>query len=382
MTLQSLETWRRIAGYNPFHFWGFVHPQLAPQVSSGAQIVRQYEWQNAQALGRFALEAAIEQTESLLREYLLYSVGARPTQMQATLKRNGRIVLPEARIQQLGLVTETLLGTAAIVYSSPDGDAFNERFTATFASALTVDPAGSITVQIPVADRIVDQRLDWRIRPIQITTALNGLTYDIMVSGPSWLLAKPSKYEFFNLQPDNGLDPTDAANFLTDLAFYQQTIDPTKAVQIQRCDGSIDDREACIHNSHKGIIRLDRGSCDPLWWSDPTCCVNSDFDVAVMVNAVMGEPLTDGSVNGEPLSFWTTIIARMACGELACTVGGGLEKANLFVKRWGEDVSRVNGEKEFAFKEQAINNRFGPRRGQISAYNAVEHLGHTRGMAF
>lgn len=382
MTLLSLETWRRLAGYNPLHFWGFVHNAISPQESSGAKVVRQYEWQDAQAIGRTALENAIKQTESKLAQWLLYSVGARPTQMKANLKRNRRIVLPEARIQQLGLVTEALLGTASITYSSPDGDTFNERFTATFASALTTDPAGTITIQIPEADRIAGQREDWRIRPVEITTTLNGLTYDITVSGPSWLLAKPEKYEFLNpmIQPANGLDPTDAANFLTDLAFYQQTIDPTKAVQIRRCDGTIDERQACILDSEKGILILEPRDCLGSWWSDATCCTNNWQDVSVAVNAVMGEALLDGSVNGEPSLFWQDIIAKMACSEVACTVGAALDRANLYVSYWHEDISKVAGE-AFGFKQKSIDNDFGPRRGQINAYKTVEHLRHSIGMA-
>lgn len=382
MTLLSLETWRTIAGYHPLHFWGFVHPTIAPQESSGVQIVRQYDWQNAQAISRSSLEAAINQTEARLLDRLSYSVGARPVQLQARLNRNRRIILPESRVQQLGLVSETLLGTAAITYSSPDGDAFNERFSATFASSLATDPAGTITVQIPEADRVTGQRDDWRIRPIQIETVLNGLTYDIVVSGPSWLLAKPSAYEFLAPQTTNGLDPTVAANFLTDLAFYQQTIDPTKAIQIRRCDGSTDDREACVLNSHKGILRIDQMDCLADWWFDPICCSGNSLDVAVLVNAVMGEPLDGGSVNSEPSAFWNTIISRMACAEMPCTLGGGLEKANAWVKQWHQDVSRVTENENFAFKEAAINNKFGPRRGHIQAWQATEPLIHTRGRTF
>lgn len=92
---------------------------------------------------------------------------------------------------------------------------------------------------------------------------------------------------------------------------------------------------------------------------------------AITAHVVAGAPLGD---DGDLDPFWQPIVSRLAAAEIAgkpCAC----DAANQWLYHWQFDVSRVRGgEEEFAFKEAAMNNPFGTRRGHIAAWNAIREL--------
>ncbi len=359
MSSLSIETWRRIVSYHPLHFWQLVDPQKAPVEDGCMSVVRQYSWQSYGAVGRDEIQRALDRAEAKLADYLGYAVGARAvTWPDLPITADGVIRLPEGRLQSLGSVSETLLGTPAITLSDADGDGLTDTFTATFASALTSDPAGTIVARFAAADQIAAQRDDWRIWPVRISTALNGLTYDITVRGPSAMLVKPAKYEGMGATLAT-FTSQDAANYVSSIALWQQTIDTSAAVRIGDSSYS-----ASAIDARLGIIQI-----DPCAGYVPWC---SPIRPRATVSAIAGVPL--GS-DGDLARDWQPIVAQLAAAEIsgtpcACTA------ANHWLYHWQFDISRVKGgEEEFAFKDAAQGNPFGTRRGQVAAWLAIrEHI--------
>lgn len=360
----SLETWRRIVSYHPLHFWQLVDPQRAPVSDGCMSVVREYSWQSLGAVGRGEIRRAIAEAERKLLTYLGYAPGARvATWADLPIGPAGRIQLPEGRVRSLGRVSETLLGTPAITLSDADGDALYDTFTATFSTALTTDPAGSLVARFAAADQVPGQRDDWRIWPCRVTTVLNGSTYDVTVSGPSAMLIKPALLEGVGAVLHT-FPVQSSANYVGTLALWQQTQDAATAVTIGDTTYA-----ATVADARRGLIQLD--SCAYPVWCLPVA-------PRATVAGIAGDAL---GADGDLATTWQPIVARLAAAEISgqpCAC----EAANAWLYHWQFDVSRVKGgEEEFAFKDAAQGNPFGTRRGHLSAWLSIRELIQPRGFA-
>ena len=106
----------------------------------------------------------------------------------------------EGYLRNCGIETFELIGTASVTRTDADGDGLKEIFTASIAT--TVTDATQLEVWVKVADRVgIDKsntNLRWRI---PATIEISGGT--ATVTGNSWLLASPIKYEGVSV---SGLD--------------------------------------------------------------------------------------------------------------------------------------------------------------------------------
>lgn len=356
MSSLSLETWRRIVAYHPLHFWQLHDPVLAPVQDGCMSIVREYSWQSLGAVGRDEVRRAIASAEQKLTTYLGFAPGARRIAWSGLVVGvNGMIQMPEGRIQRVGPVVETLLGEAPMVLSDADGDGLIDTFTATLSAAAT----GTIVARFAAADQVPHARDDWRIWPVRVTN--DGST--ITVSGPAAMLVKPAACE--------GVAATltafacqDAASYVRTIAIWQQT-QPTATVQIGDAAYRVS-----IADARHGLLQL-----DPCAGIAPWC---TPVAPTATVEALAGDSL--GS-DGDLSSFWQPTVARLAAAEISgqpCAC----DSANHWLHHWQFDISRVKGgEEEFAFKEAAMNNPFGTRRGHVSAWLAIRESIQPRGFS-
>lgn len=361
MPLLPLDTWRQITGYHPLHFWGVYDQQKAPVQSACNDLVRQYDWQAAQRIGRRDLESHLDQAAAILATYLRYSVGARPVTWTNVPVQRDRIILPEGYIQALGREVLALVGTPAVALTDADNDGLQDTATIIITLASASD---EIVVMFSPADRIAGQRDDWRVQPATITIA--GLVATITV--PSRTVVKPVLYESLLTQPGNGLLCNAVSNYVETLAVYSRTVDATAAVTINGVATS-----ATICDAVHGVLTLNT-VCQPCQSCTTSPCTHTN----ATVQAIAGLPLE----NGLPILYWRRVLAQFA----AALIPGMLcecAKADSFLHIWQQDVSRIgNAQEEFAFKEQAINNPLGPRRGAIAAWQAIKTPAHTRGYRF
>lgn len=431
MNLLPLDTWRSIISFHPTHFWGVAGTQTeALAVDTGCEsIVRQYAWQNSDAVGRQEIAQAIETAETRLREYLGFSVAPHyttetvnwPRYLDLTLMQGGAIGADERRlsvqlsegyIQGIGVEQLTALqAAAAITYSDSDGDGIDDLFTVTAAAPADLTDIKEVALYFAAADRFsgadfADAIGDrWRIQPVTVT--LSG--GNVIVKGAKWLLVKPQKYEGFTNVGASGLEPSTAANFATTLDLYRRTTntngmttDTSQAVIIWEtppgdgcCNspstaysGSPYDPAAValavarvgIRDARLGIVLPAESAYDSttgIWSSlDWSICRVPD---RVLIRSYAGYPLDS---SGQMDQKWRVVMARLAAAELAQPICGCAD-ANRALAYWQFDLARTSGANDEAYgavSTEDLDNPFGTRRGAVYAWRQVKHLRHMRGV--
>lgn len=362
----SLDTWRAIARYHPLYFWTLNKTPRVMVESKCLEIIKQYAWQGYKVVGRSDIERAIVRAEQIAHGILNYRVGAEAVALNDVVLSGGLIDLKknhgESYIQALGTPIITVLGTPTVTISDTDGDGVLDTFTATLATSLTVDPLGTLKIMFPVADRVRRQRLDWSIKPVTITTALNGTTYDITVVGDSRMIASPIKYEGITPEPMSALDPNILSNYITAIQIEQHTTDPSQAIVIQRWNGETQAYSATIRDAKHGLISLNRACCGlwATWCRDP-------YPPRAIINGVFGYPL---GADGDLDVLWQETIAILAACELAgspCPCDG----ANVWMDYYCTDLALIDGSSNTMYRKSEKTNPLGTKRGHGVVYDAL-----------
>lgn len=415
--LLSLERWRAVIGYNPWHFWGLWHSNVAPVNSACNAIVHQYAWQAADAGGRQDIIEAIITAEH--RFHGLTGFWPAPRYCKATLPfpqypnpqisrlgyggSDGRwisLTLPDKHIQAIGVEAVTVLSSAAaLIYSDADGDGVNDTFTITLAVPTT--DAGKIAVYFAASDRLGESRSEkWRV-PVRVSISAGTAT----IVGRSWNVVKPLLYE----TPQNDLQADDAANFVTTLEVCERgtEIDGTGEFDAQVTfiwetlpypywyaapANSTDPASyayaigrATIKNSRAGIIGIGEAVYDPVgaqWYSNYGWNGSGVYRPPdrVEVRYLAGWPLQDNAMSPK----MERIIARFSAAEMSRRICA-CDAANREIYRWQFDLSRSGGANDEAyayFPREKLNNPFGMLRGHVYAYDEAIDIAQFDGLAF
>lgn len=422
--LLPLENWRRIIGYNPFHFWGMSNATV-PVTSACNAVVKQYAWQSDNAAGRNEIIEAIETAEKRLRDYLGFPIAPEyhsetvtwPRYYRANAHRTGDIDpsgrrislrLPDNKIRAVGVETLTYIGNAAVVLSDQDGDGLNDTFTATIATTLT--DVDEIAAYFAAADRLDNESAGekWRIRPVTATISGGFAT----VRGRAWLLVDPVLVEGVSTA---NLDPTDAATLVTTIDIYRRwtntngsTIATSQGVLIWETlpchgwwcccsgccssatytptDSSTDPAAIAQAVARVGLRDAENGRVTPGEavrnatsgiWSELSWETCREPDRAV-VRYLAGVPLQNQDVDKR----YQVIVARMACAELSTRICA-CDTANREIYRWQYDHARTAGanDEQYAVSPEDLNNPFGTRAGQVYAWKEVSRLQKMVGFA-
>lgn len=422
-TLLSLEQFRRIIGYHPFHFWGMSHATLAPVTSSCNTVVEQYAWQNVDAVGRAEILEAIEQAEAQLQRYLGYSVAPRyeedtvawPRYNDASLMRHSSIdatgrwlsvQLPHGYVQAAGIEDRTVIQlAAAVTYSDADSDGLTD--TATISVATTVTEADEIAVYFVTGDRFFDTTLSerWRIQPLTISISSGTAT----IKGPSQVFIDPIRYEGV---ATTDIDPSVSVNYAATVDVYRcytnsegTTNSTAQAMLIwetRPCagwwccsccgdanytptDSSADPAARALAIARVGIRYAREGIVTPAeaaynstsgLWSDVRFDTGYEPD-RVTVRYLAGLPLE----NGQMSLHWQTVVARLAAAELDRRICA-CDNANRSLYRWQFDLAQSSGNNDEAYgavSADDLNNPLGTRRGHIYAWRAITNERNLRG---
>lgn len=401
-----LETWRQIFSLHPYHFWQQASGAV-PVTSTCNSITREYAWQNADAVGRSEIRAAIASAEKRLREYLRYRVGsdyvvetlAHP--VYPAIASDGRwltVRAPEGYVHALGVETWTHLGDAAVTYSDQNGDGIVDWFEAT--APTEVDDEHEVEAFFTLADRMnngLEER--YRLAPLIVASGGGSTT----VSGPSWLAVRPIQYEGVGRSE---IDPaaTTALEgmFAQDVAIYRHHVDATgttyddaQATLIWEsnpapgwacCNDAGSDpagqayavARAQVRDSRLGLIAIGAGSYDAttgVWTAGSWgTCYPPDRIILRYKAGIEWETVHGGA--------WEEIVARLAAAELNRPVCA-CDTANHELFRWQFDLARAAGanDEQYRIGESALNCPFGTRAGAVYAWNQVKNLRLTRGLA-
>jgi hypothetical protein len=411
--LMPLDVYRREFGINPFHFWQLANSKISITASCNA-LLYQYAWMNADTIGRAELMEAVVNAEQRLIDWLGYSpaphyvseivpwphyekVGVMRYPYVSTRYSWMPVRAHEGMIQACGV--ESLIqvtDAAAVVYSDPNGDGINEKFTVTVATSIT-DPA-LIAIYFSTADRTADSFADSRIEPV--TVSISG--GNAVITGNAWLLVRPVLYEGYTVAP---LDPANAATFVATVAVWQrstytngQTLADAQCVlqyETHPCPwfcvgGCIDCSPTAgstdvatvgyavgrmgIRDSRRGLLTPASEVYDPVagTWSS-SCLFNCTWEPdRVQLNYLAGMPLDNGQIPRK----WATIVARFAAAEMSRPICACAD-ANREVYRWQFDLARSAGQNDEAYgliSRADLENPFGTRRGHVYAWREVNQL--------
>lgn len=426
-------TWFEKLSFHPWHAFGIAGTgDLA--INTGCNtLVRRYAWQNSDAAGRKEVEDAIETAETMLRDYLGFSVAphyvvetlAWPSLADGSALRGGpygadgrwlTVKLTEGEVRAVGVETLAAISAgAAVTYSDADGDGIEDTFT--ISAATTITDTSQIAVYFSSGDRFSGWGATtalsprWRLQPVQVT--ISGGT--VTIRGPKQLCVKPLKYEGVTNIGANGLEPGTAGNFVTTLDIYRRytATDGTAVTNSQAvitwetrpahgwwccCAGCSNPPDAfgsspydpaavaqavarvAIRDGTLGLVAPAESAYDTttaIWSSlDWTVCDQPD---RVTIRYLAGYPLASDGQMQEP---YRTIVTRLAAAELARPICG-CEAANRELYRWQFDVARTGGANDEvygAISQEDLNNPFGTRRGHIYAWRAVKRLYQTQGI--
>ena len=424
----SLELWRRIMGWNPWHFWGLADDNLVPVTSACNTVVREYAWQNNDSMGRAEIRRAIASAEARLREYLGFSTGRRfveeiipfPRPKQygqygAHIDGSGRwlsVTLPEGFVRNVGIQTHEIIDESlSVTYTDEDGDGLFE--TATLTVATTVTDANEIAVYFNSSDRLHGEPVSEKYRISPCSIKISGGTATIKIN--TWLLVKPIKYQGVSPAALSPLLPATSGVFATSLAVYRRYADttgttnatvqallewetdayPDWAVRYAGSDGifSSNSRDPAaiayglarvgIRDKRRGIVslgRADYNSTTGEWVARDWAFHKQPDRIVIRYEAgVPYEGAESSRLESRLQGRWDEIAARFGTAELGKRISS-CDQANQEIYRWQFDMSRAAGanDEQYRISDRDLNNPFGSRQGQIYAWRNVVNLKRTR----
>lgn len=416
----TLEGFRKVIGYNPYHFWGLSNSKI-PVKSECNTLVQQYAWQNSDAIGRNEIQEALNEAHSRLYDHLGYRIGPqyvtrelqypRPHNRNLSASRHiggdGRLLpvnVREGFVRAIGVEAHTEINlNAAVSYSDENKDGVKDTativVTATAVSGL--DPA-EIAIYTPDCDRTdgtIGTEAAWRIEPISATIEGNKLT----IKAPLWLFVKNELYEGIG---NNGLDPDNPSNFSQSVKVYRRYTDPNGTTEATAqavlyweanpphfcSSGNVTDistdpaatgyaiARAGIRESRTGDVIPGQAVYDATndKWAGVVWHAHRQPD-RVKVRFLAGAYLEERPDTAPDGGDWKTVVARLAIADMERRICG-CHGANRYIDTWQTDLARISGNAEELYRvsEGDLINPFGTRRGHIYAFRAVRNLALTR----
>jgi len=425
--LLSLEEFRREMGFHPWHFWGLANSTV-PVNSACDDTVKQYSWQNSDAVGREDIVKAIETAEQRLHDYLGYWPAPKydskqvkfPTYINTRVRYSGypdadgrwlSVSTGENFIQAIGVEQLTLIDTRSVTYSDPDGDGLNELFTLTVSTTKT--DITKLAFYFAAANRLNNEAVGekYRIEPVNVVISGGVAT----VTGSAWLLVRPILYEGASV---GDINPSTAGNFVTTLEAYTHVTNP-QGITIYDCqvrlewetmpypwfcgtgigsstaelvdggtpntdynplslDNSTDPASVGMAVGRAGIRDSRLGSIIPaqsvwdagagVWYA-----VNWANEMApdtITVRYQAGIPLDS---KGHMQAELRTLVARMAAAELARPICA-CDSASRELYRWQFDLGRIGGadDERYSVSQRNLENPYGTRRGHVWSWQYIK----------
>lgn len=294
-TILSLDRWAAILGLEPRHF-NQVTTTLRPQRACH-QPWLQYNWQAVDRVGREEVAEAIAQAES----DVITALGFYPLpqwidgEVVRTAYPNDRTLVVGSGLMNprgLYLSVQAAMGkimsggiqadaeidaAAAIVWSDPDGDGYDE--IGTVAAATTVTDTNEVRLYFPGhgGEDI------WEIRPLRTVTIAGGV---VTVTFDKHLAVDPDLWEA--LAP-NAVNGDVNANFVTTADLWRVYNDPSQQAQLQwervpgECDCGSTSCASCAWSTQWACLqtrdpRLGIVTYQPASWD----AADEEFDVAAL----------------------------------------------------------------------------------------------------
>lgn len=414
--LLPLDIWRAELGLHPWHFWGLADTQIVPVTANCDSIVAEYSWQRNDMAGRDDIRRAIERAEQALHTYLGYWPAPKYVETppltwprfndasqvryidQDATGRRVAMPAPDFYVQAMGIEQLSLIGSAAVVYSDPDGDTLDEFWTAQIATTET-DPTRlavyfSALNRLPVNTAVADR---WRIQPVSISIAGGIAT----ITGNTWLMVRPVLYQRPRLQ---AIDPTNPANFVATIEVYTRTTNGNgnsvstaqATLQFESSDcggwgssfctcgtanGSTDPgtigeviARAGIRDKQLGLITPAAAVYDSSSgaWASAMCSTCYAEPDRVVLRYLAGYPLGSDGLMAER---WQQVVTMLGAAELKRRIAACRE-TNERLHDLQLDLTLESTETErYRVAQRDLENPFGTRLGHVQAWKrSKDHI--------
>jgi hypothetical protein len=396
-------------GFSPAH-WSQGTSDIVFPMDSCTNVVFQYAWQNANAVGREDVAREIAQAEYEIASYLgwwpaptwvaqdvkmyprphrpdVYEVGGWNVRYQSkSIKTQyGKIIEPGQR-------AVTLINTAVVpVFTDADGDGFNETVTVSCATTLTDE------CEVKVYFDGHNGLPEWEIRPARTKTITGGT---FTATFWAWQFIDPDLWDAIPTAttPIPSVD-LDAAVYVGQVDVYREWNDPTAISSVMYwepeptsisgicscCGGTgcthcqLTSQCGCatIRNAELGYLTVGPATYD----SDEGAWVGDEWSVCrdpdqVKLYYYCGDlswlNLAGRECDGLS-NEWARTIAFLATSRLRlpiCECGS----ANALIEWLQTDLARIGGGESHVILWDATDNPFGTRRGEYEAWKYVSRL--------
>lgn len=404
ITKLPLDRFAYYLGMDPLHFnQCFINTQDDPAPVCGHPM-KQFAWQNVQAVGREDIAYAIHQAESNIERWLGYNLKPAWTVDEwgrTTGPANpGLIGMGSINVQGRWKDTQLKRGyfiaggvkgkvlieaSSAVIYSDIDGDDYDE--TATVVTAVVADTLPCEVHLYYPGESGADV---WEIRPITVT--VTGLVATITFRREQCVLP-----ELMSVRNVEGVDALVDGNFLDEVDVYRVYNDVSQQVTMQwepypvgcgcttagvcaQCQVSA--QAGCLlgRDHRLSIVRYAPGT----WNAD-----DEHYDLTAM--ALWHEPdrlrlwYLSGWVNNElacPMNqmdpFWEQVVTYYAASMLDRDICS-CENVLGYVARWREDLAVDTADRRFTNREKNRDNPLGSTRGALNAWKAITQSGRQIG---
>lgn len=393
-TLLPLDEFRRLMGFNPWHFYQLEN-QDVPARDSCSPVLFNHAWQSADRVGRTDILEAIKSAEtkwtkeagfapapSFRYDLVPFPAFYDPKQLIGGFDASGGwpgLRLTSGRIEALGVEHLEYVTDATLTFVDRDGDGIKEAFTASFATTET-DPRNIAAYFMP-SDRFDDVALArrWQVRPLVVSIASGIAT----ITGRAWTVVKPILYEKYN---PIALDPSTTGNFVTQLQIWTRSVYTGDQGRLywETVPGSVcldnSDPSGYLYTNARYTIRdakigyvaggsASYNTADAAWSAAVWPANYPPTHAGVSYYGGFAS-----AANGEMNDDMKRTIARFAVAELARPVCGCHDENREF-NHWQIDLSKVSGgdDELFQVSQQDLDNcPWGTRRGQVFAYKMAQ----------
>lgn len=395
-TLLSLERFARILGINPVHWGGAVGSSIWPANGACQDIWPQYSWQTTDELiGREDVALTIATVEQDIKHALGYSLAPEwevdenhawvsphyPNRRTTVQTSFGMVISPGRRTVSL------IDADAAVVYSDPDGDGWNERATITVATDLTDERE----IKVYTAGKAGDP--EWEIRTPRSITISGGNAVIVL---DAWLMIDPDLWEEYPTSSEwQGIDVTDSNNFVTTVDVYREYNDSTLASaefltssgSCSLCGGMYcsscgETQDGCfgIRDSRLGFVSPAPGTYNGTAWQYSTVTICGPIHgVQLSYYAGLRDKQYLAGRSLDPLSHhFAEAIAWMTAARLPaaiCNCNNIRDRVRELQRDASAIRERDNGVIYARFERNDIfGNPFGTRMGEVKAWQRLVRL--------
>lgn len=407
----TLERWRQIIGYNPYHFYQLANNTTLKLASECNTIVTEYAWQTADAVGREDIRNAIDTAIERLTDYLDYSPYPRyfdevhPLQFNAFRGRGCATVrLKTGRVIGFGVQAFEEVATDT-VYQATDrnGDGIWDTWQIEIVDTVELPVALADAWLYPKADDLPYLSQDasaipydcrWMVKPLRYAIVDLDPQQSVYYYGNSWETVKPNLYNGATIGSTGQIDVNATASYWAQPTLLREYTNPngvttsTAAVIFEfdnpcGCEGCGCGSQSLPYTRLGQATMWDARTGEVIVYPATYNAETETWTASEFCGCHLPDRVRIRYYAGDTSDCrWDEIVTRLAAAELARPICA-CQQANRELYHWQFDLARTTGanDEAYAVSPAALDNPLGTRRGHVYTWERVKRLGLVRAVA-